>query len=161
MLKSWLIILCLLPLTSFAEGLITHQSIENLLSNIEASAKNKDVEQLVTDFARDAKVTFEFSESQGGKMAFDLLGYKELLKQGWSMPMAFSYQVDDIVISIADDGKSAVITDVVTETITMDGEVIMLTRTYEKIDIVNVGGLPLITHIYGLVSTGTDGEPVI
>jgi len=160
-LKNCLILLCFLPFASFAEELITEKSIENLISNMEEAAKRQDVEQLITHFAKDTKVTFEFSGSQGGKMELGLLSYKEHLKQGWSMPMKFSYQVDDISISIADDGKSAEVTDVVTETITMDGEIVMTTRTYEKIKIVNIEGLPLITRVYGLVMTGAETEPVI
>ena len=161
LLKNCLILLCFLPFTSFSDELITEKSIENLITNMEEAAKRQDVEQLITHFTKDTKVTFEFSGSQGGKMEFGLLRYKEHLKQGWSMPMKFSYQVDDISISIADDGQSAEVNDVVTETITMDGEVVMTTRTYEKIDLVNVQGLPLITRVYGLIMTGAAAEPVI
>lgn len=160
-LKNCLILLCFLPFTSLAEELITEKLIENLISNIEEAAKRQDVEQLITYFVKDAKVTFEFSGSQGGKMELGLLGYKEHLKQGWSMPMKFSYQVDDIAISISENGKSAEVTDLVTETITMDGEIIMTTRTYEKIEIINVRGLPMITRVYGLIMTGNKAEPVI
>lgn len=160
-LKNWLIILCLLPLTSFAENPITHKSIEDLVLNIEESAKMQNVDQLVTHFSKDVKVTFEFSESQGRRLELDLLGYKELLRQGWSMPMKFGYQIDDVVISISDDGESAVVTDVITETVTMDGEIIMSTRTHEKINIVNIDGSPLITQVYGLVSIDAQDKPTI
>ena len=148
---SLIVILSLFSLNLFAETSLTEQSVSKMLKVMEEAVKAQDAENLISHFSKEAKITFEMPANMGGKMEMDVTGYKSILLQAWALPAKYTYDSQDLVITVASDGKSAIATDVTIETLEVNGKVIMSSKTREDVTVKLFNGIPKITDLYAKV----------
>ncbi len=124
-----------------------HQ-IDTLISDMRTAVEEKDAELLRAQFAADAQIEFVLPAQLGGGKQYDLDTYINDVAAGWRMGIDQTYKVEDLQIDIAEDGQTAVITDVVFEDAIVNGEVVMSSKTKEKIQLVMVEQEPKVKHLY-------------
>lgn len=132
-----------------AEAIISESDVRKMLSEMEQAVISQDADRLLSNFSTDAKITLDMSANMGGKMEVNVKNYKSMLKQAWAMPAKFTYEVKDIQINVEPDGLHATASDVIIETIEVNGKVIASSRTRERIKIISKEGKPIISSLYG------------
>lgn len=132
-----------------AEEKLTEESIKKIFSGMEQAVESQDAKQLASYFSKNAKILISMPENMGGEMEMSVSEYETLLEQTWALPATFAYEVKDIEIDIAPDGKSAVATDLTIESIEMNGETLFSSKTKERIEIELFQGEPQITELSG------------
>jgi len=149
--QSIAVILLFFSLGVIAETKLSVDSINKMLNNIKKSVQQKDADKFATYFTTGAKVRFEMPFSMGGNMNVNISQYVRMLKQGWALPVKYSYEVRDIQIKISQDKKSATVTDLTIESAEMDGKIIATTKTRETVEVIISNGVPKIRSLYGVV----------
>jgi ketosteroid isomerase-like protein len=137
------------PNLLLAETTLTEASVNQMLNDLQAAVNEKNVTTFATYFTDDSTITFVLPENMGGTSTVSKQQYIESLKQGWAMPTESTYEVKEIEIDVAPDGQSALATDVVLETVAINGKTVASTRTQETINIVLDNGAPRIKAIRG------------
>ena len=139
------IILVNMPIHAFAT-MLTESSVNHFLTQIQQSVNAKNADKLSHYFTDDVSITIELPEHMGGTSTIDKTEYTAMLKQGWALPASYTYEVKDIVIAIAKDKKSAVVTDVTIENISI-GEQTLSSTSYETLNIIATNGNIMINNI--------------
>jgi len=132
---------------SFADTVLTHESVSNLLDSVTAAVKKKDAGEMATYFTPDANIVLDMPPAMGGRIQATVPEYAAMLREAWSAPMKTTYDVYDVNISIAPDGSSATVTDVTVETIEMGGQRLE-TKSDERAEVVFYNGAPRISDLY-------------
>ncbi|TQV88389.1 DUF4124 domain-containing protein [Aliikangiella coralliicola] len=122
--------------------------VERLLRNLEAASKARNANRLISYFTPDADITLDLPANLGGKQKMSVSKYKETLVLGWSVPGNISAKMEDVVITLSEDKKSAYVTATVVESLEMDSNVIMSTRATEQLTVVIKNGVSLIDKMY-------------
>jgi hypothetical protein len=73
-----------------------------------------------------------------------------MLEQAWAMAESFTYTVEDIVIEVSPDGRTAQVSDTTVESIRIRGQTIS-SRTRERFSVALRGGRPVVTRLTGHV----------
>lgn len=149
-IKAAFILLLFLFSCNLYSSTLSESSVSDLISSVQESVQEKNIAQLVSFFTEDAKITIEMPRNMGGTITLSKTQYKDMLKQGWAMPGKYTYEVQNITITISPDSKTAVVTDVTIETIEVGGQVIRST-SQETLNIVVEKGRPMIKRLYGKV----------
>lgn len=144
-LAAWL--LYLLPALSLAEPSLTPATVHGLLDSIEQAVHERDVDAFGRHFTPDATINLDIGLSSG-PMQFNLDQYTQMLREGWALPLEYSYQVVDIQISIDDGGQSATVTDLTIEGLGT-GDKKLETRTRETMQVILHHGQPKISELTG------------
>lgn len=145
-----LIMLVLVSSSLLAEPGLTQQSVTRMLKGMDKAIEMHDAESLMSHFSDKAIITFAMGEEDGSK-EFSMLEYKKMVEQGWSMQGDQHYEVKDVMINIAADRRNAIVTDLVIETVIVEGIIITSTKTREKMTVKLHDNKPVITGLYGKV----------
>jgi ketosteroid isomerase-like protein len=146
-------ILLLLFLVSYnlsAETLLNKASVSKLIENVQAAAGVRDVDEMTSYFTDDITITIEMPANMGGTQKVNKEQYKKNVKDSITAYKNYTYDVKDIDIKISEDNKSATVTDLVFETIEVDGRTISM-KSHEIITIVISNGVLKVNSVYGQV----------
>lgn len=146
------VLLCFMQPSALASEPISKQSITTMMASIDKAIQQQDADALISFFAQDAVIILRFVDKSQPGLKLDVEGYHQRLKQAWSMPMKYDYQLKDLAISVADDGLSGQINDVLVETVVFDGEVMMVTETKEQIEVHYRNGVLKISKLEGVLT---------
>lgn len=135
-----------------ASEVLTERSVRQVMNSVEQAVQEQDAEALVSHFADDAVIILRFAEVGQAGMKYDVQGYQQRLEQAWSMPMQYQYQISDMTLSLNNHGQSAAVGQALLETVTFDGEAMMITETQESLDIINRDGQAKIIRLEGLMT---------
>jgi ketosteroid isomerase-like protein len=146
-------ILLLLFLVSYnlsAETLLNKASVSKLIENVQAAAGVRDVDEMTSYFTDDITITIEMPANMGGTQKVNKEQYKKNVKDSITAYKNYTFVVKDIDIKISEDNKSATVTDLVFETIEVDGRTISM-KSHEIITIVISNGVLKVNSVYGQV----------
>ena len=136
--------------TATAERL-TEARIMTMFQQLEASGRARDAGGVARHFAPDAVIRLVMPASAGGqKLEMGVPQYTRMLEQAWAMAESFTYRVEDVVIEIGADGRTAEVSDTTVETMRIQGQTIS-SRTRERFSVAWRGGRPLVTRLTGHV----------
>lgn len=131
------------------EPKILEYELDMLVSSMRDAVDQKDIDKLRSQFTDDATIEMVMPAELGGNKRYAIGSYLKDVAAGWNMGIDQTYRVENLQMQIADDGQSAVISDTVYEDALVKGQVIMSSKTEEKIEVVRVGKEIKIKKIYG------------
>lgn len=126
---------------------ITESEVKDVLNKIELAAKNKDVDSIVANMS--AKVTIKATITASGQtqtLMFNREQYRDFLKQAFAVGSDYTYSRQKTQVKVAPDGKSATVTDEVSESITVNGQVIRSVGT-EAASFIRENGKLVISYL--------------
>ena len=129
----------------------TQVAIEDMLTEMEAAVKAQDVPRLMSHFAADARIVMSMPAALGGDIDIKPDDYEAMLTISWAIPAEYSYEVKDVNIELEADQTQATVTDTVYEKMSMEGEVMMSTKTAQTLLVELVDGKPQIKSLRGEV----------
>jgi SnoaL-like domain len=126
-LSCALIMLCLTTACAKRETVITEQKINAILEEIDAAARNRDIDAIVKHFSKKARITVNIKSSPAAvktrgsvpvnmNLSFTRDEYRDYYKQSISQIDTFDYSRKNTIIKINPDGQMAVVGDEVFET---------------------------------------------
>jgi SnoaL-like domain len=129
-LSCALIALCLTTACAKKETVITEQKINAILEEIDAAARNRDIDTIVKHFSKKARITLKIKssplvKSESRYVPIDTRWtmtrdeYRDYYKRSMSDIDTFDYRRKDTIIKINADGQMAVVGDQVFETAKM------------------------------------------
>jgi len=132
---------------------LTQGSVNALIDSVELAIKNKDANAVASHFTSDAVITMSMPSELGGDQTWSIDEYRAMLESGWSaaMPMTSTHEMKDLNITIH-DANNAFVTDTMIEVVSMNGNVIMSTRTEEETVVVVENGSAKIKSVRGKMS---------
>jgi hypothetical protein len=134
------------------EPFLDEQLINQVMNEMQKFVHEQNIDAFASYFTDDAEITMDMPASMGGEtMVMNLPQYLEIVKQSWSMPVKYTHEVNDIVVKVAADKKSADVTDVTIETIKANGKLITSSKSYEEINFVMSDGKPKISSLYATI----------
>jgi hypothetical protein len=144
---AMLSILVALPIQ--AADRITREQIQQVISDTDAAALNRDAAGIGAYLGESFVKIIEFAHKQWmAKVKLDKDKYLELISEGWADIGEYDYQRDDIKIHIMPDGLSGKSYSTVTENMVQDG-VKMTSRFRETATYELENGRPVITQVSG------------
>jgi len=134
-----------------AESPLTEPRIMAMFEQLESSVRARDARGVAGHFSPDAIIRLVMPSTAGGeKMEMGVQQYTRMLEQAWAMAESFTYTVEDIVIEISPDGRSAQVNDTTVESMRIQGQTIS-SRTRETFSVASRGGRPVVTRLTGHV----------
>jgi ketosteroid isomerase-like protein len=134
-----------------AEAPLTESRIMAMFEQLEASISGRDARGVAGHFSPDAVIRIVMPPAGGGqKMEMGVQQYTRMLEQAWAMAESFTYTVEDIVIEVSPDGRTAQVSDTTVESIRIRGQTIS-SRTRERFSVALRGGRPVVTRLTGHV----------
>jgi hypothetical protein len=129
---------------------LTEQSVFNMMRSFEAAYAAHDAEGLASHYSKDYKSTYDMGEENDHKIT---MGLSEVLSQftgQWSSDAEFTIEKQDEVITVASDGKSAVVTSLDIQTIQLDEDILAITHSKGTLTVKSFNGTPKITDSYAV-----------
>jgi uncharacterized protein YcfL len=121
-----LIALCLFSFTGCSEDKkITEQEVQEVLNNIDVAAKNKDADAVLAYMSE--KLQLKSTVVVSGKSQTSTLNrdqYRDMMKKMFAIASNYTYNRQNTQVKISPDGKSVIVSSEVTESITVNGQVI-------------------------------------
>lgn len=143
----WVMLLCVLSWSAQAADRLTESMVRSLIDNTTAAIKKRDVEGVMKHFAPSARLELTLPASMGGgKSVMNVAEYRQLLRDGWGSSQTLVYKVEDLVVRVAPDAKTAEVSDTVLEVVEMGGQVIR-SRTAEVATIALINGQPKVIRL--------------
>lgn len=130
---------------------LTKAAVSRLLAQTEAAVRRHDANMVMAAFSTDARITVVAPARLGGTQQFSASQYREVMIQNWRAYTGLSYEVSNIVITVAADGQSATASDTVTEKGELYGRPVS-SVSHERMSIVLQVGKPRIASLYATVS---------
>lgn len=129
---------------SFAQDVLTESSLLKMRHELQAAGEEKDLNKFFALFTPKARVTLKMPANKGGgKQVLSLAKFKKMIKHVWSLPAEIESKISDFDISISEDGQSAVINNLVNETVKINGDTIN-SESKEKFMVTLINGKPAI-----------------
>lgn len=140
-------LLGLFSMASFAQDVLTETSLLEMRYELQAAGEEKDLNKFFALFTPKARVTLQMPASKGGnKQVMNLAKFKKMVKHVWSLPAEIESKISGFDISIDEDGQSAVIKNVMNETIKINGDTIN-SEAKEKFMVTLINGKPTIKSL--------------
>ena len=134
-----------------ADAPLTEARVMTMFHQLESSVRARDARGVAGHFAPEAVIRLVMPAGGGGqKMEMGVQQYTRMLEQAWAMAESFTYTVEDIVIEISPDGRTAQVSDTTVESMQIRGQT-MSSRTREHFSVALRGGRPLVTRLTGHV----------
>jgi ketosteroid isomerase-like protein len=147
------LLLCLLLLSAplvHAEDRLTEENIGAMYAQLVAAAQNKDVDGVLEHMSDEVRINIQSPDAMGGDLQMDKRQYRDLLTQGWDGVEDYRLEVDIQQIDIADDGQSASVRDLTTESMRIQG-VPVEARTLETATLQLQDGKVKFSRIEGVI----------
>jgi hypothetical protein len=145
-----LVIVALLSMSSmavFAQDALTESSLLEMRQELKDAGEAKDFKRFFGLFAPKARVTLKMPANKGGaKQVMNLAKFKKMIKHVWSLPAELESKISGFDISIEEDGQSAMIKNVIHETVKINGDTIR-SKAKEKFKVVLINGKPTIKSL--------------
>lgn len=151
-MKRYCLLFFVILLYGCNEPKIQEYELDRLVSSMRSAVEQQDIEMLRGQFASDAVIEINMPAELGGKVRYSVETYLKDVATGWKMGINPTYRVEDLTFRIAEDGQSAVITDVVYEEASHNGKVVMSTKTQETIDVIRIEDEIKVKKVYGDLS---------
>jgi hypothetical protein len=128
-IQSCLLLTSLLTITSCSsQPKITEKNISEILSGIDRAVASKDVSGIVANISNTAKIEVEDAAS-GKSMSFTKETYQKYSEEGFKVVNDYKSSRTNPQITIASNGESATATDVVDESVTINGKPMAMSTT--------------------------------
>lgn len=140
-------LLGLFAMASFAQDVLTESSLLKMRHELQAAGEEKDLNKFFALFTPKARVTLKMPANKGGgKQVMNLAKFKKMIKHIWSLPAEIESKISGYDISIDEDGQSAVIKNLISETIKINGKTINSEAT-ENFKVALINGKPTIKSL--------------
>jgi len=137
----------LFSMASFAQDILTQESLLELRHELQAAGEAKDFDRFFGFFTPKARVTLKMPANKGGgKQVMNLAKFKKMIQHVWSLPAEIESSLSDLDISITKGGQSAVINNSINETIKINGKTIN-SESKEKFMVILINGKPTIKSL--------------
>ena len=108
-----------------SEKKITEPEVLDVLNKIEVAAKNKDADAIVANMSEKVQIKATITASgQTQTFTFNREQYRDFIKKSFAAGSNYTYSRQNTQVKISPDGKMAIVTDEVTESMTVSGQVI-------------------------------------
>jgi hypothetical protein len=135
------------PTLSFAQDVLTESSLIKMRHELQAAGEEKDLNKFFALFTPKARITLKMPANKGvGKQVLNLAKFKKMIQYVWSLPAEKESKVSDFEIAIDEDGQSAVMKNLINETIKINGDTINSEAT-EKFNVILISGKPTIKSL--------------
>lgn len=132
---------------------ITEDDIREMIYDVEAANRNRDIEGIMRYLSPDVEITITLDTLFGPqKMQWTRTKYKIETKNAWANASSYTYKRQNDHIAVSDDGQSAHVETDIFEVITIQGKTIKQ-KTRENIDIEIIGGRLLVTKLEAIIKT--------
>ena len=147
-IQSCLLLASMLTITSCSsQPKVTEKNISEILSGIDKAVASKNVNGIVANISNTAKIEVE-DVASGKSMSFTKETYQKYTEEAFRVTSDYKSSRTNPQITIAPNGESATATDVVDESITINGKP-MSTSTAESATFGLENGKVVITAIKG------------
>jgi hypothetical protein len=137
-------LLGLFSMASFAQDILTESSLLEMRQELKAAGEAKDFNRFFALFTPKARVTLKMPANKGGgEQVMNIAKFKKMIQHVWSLPAEMESKISDFDISIEENGQSAVINNVLHETVKINGNTIR-SKAKEKYKVVLINGKPTI-----------------
>lgn len=135
-----------LSVTALAADL-TRSQVDAFISRADVAINNFDADTLIKDFSDNVKITFNFHfHGQTQVMQPSKAEYVALLKEGWAQLSNYQYSRSNLNVEL--QGKRAVITCDITESMDVNGQHLE-TIASEEVTVELINGKILVTSMVG------------
>lgn len=136
------------PASSAALVALTKADLEAWLKDVDQATVNKNVELIGSTMAEDVKIVVKNMPSESGPKTMEInkSDYMKGLKATWENVKDYTYERRDVVIEIDNEGKKAVISATIAESMLMQEQKVS-TVTKEKAEIELRDGKPVVTLV--------------
>ncbi len=136
------------PTSSAALVALTKADLEAWLKDVDQAAVNKSVEVIGSIMAEDMKIVVKNLPSESGPKTMEMnkSDYMKGLKATWENVKDYTYERRDVVIEIDNEGKKAVISSNIAESMLMQEQKVS-TVTKEKAEVELRDGRPVVTLV--------------
>ena len=136
-----------------AAQVLTEQLVSKFVDSMIASAVQQDAQKIMNHFSDDAVIMARIPPEQGGLLIFSKNDYAKYLVDAYAQYGGnSSLRVDEISITLHQDGQGATVTDNLTETI-ISGEQTFSGLTFQTTIIEMRSGMPKVVLSYGRLTT--------
>ena len=150
-IQSCLLLASMLTITSCSsQPKVTEKNISEILSGIDKAVASKNVNGIVANISNTAKIEVE-DVASGKSMSFTKETYQKYTEDGFRILNNYKSSRTNPQITIASNGESATATDVVDESVTINGKP-MATSTAESATFGLENGKVVITAIKGSIT---------
>ena len=117
---------CLFSSTSCSsDKSITESEVNDVLNKIEVAAKNKDADSIVANMSEKVQIKAIVTASgQTQTLTFNRNQYRDFIKKSFAVGSNYTYSRQKTQVKISPDGRSAIATDEVSESLTVNGQTI-------------------------------------
>lgn len=113
-----------------SEKKITEPEVLEVISMIEAATKNKDADSIVANLSEKVQIkVIVTADGQTQHFTFDRSQYGEYLKKAFAVVSDYTYSRQTTHVKISADGKSAIASDEIMESMTLNGKLIRSVST--------------------------------
>ncbi|HBK45720.1 MAG TPA: hypothetical protein DDZ67_04655 [Xanthomonadaceae bacterium] len=137
------------PATASAAAAVTREQVVALVDTVTTAVRRHDADTVLASFTPDAKITVVAPARLGGTRRLALSEYRAMLIGGWRQLPDSAYEVSDIVIELAEGGRSATVTSTVREAVDAYGKSLSST-TQQRMTVVARAGKPKIAFLHAV-----------
>lgn len=141
----------ILSLLSVQAASLNKQAVEQLIIKFEQAAIAQDDTALMALFHPQAEIFIQINNT-GGKLKFDVRGYQQFLRQDWSMPGDYDYQLQNVDITLNKMNDSADVSVTALEKTTEYGSTVMNTQSDYRMQVAAIDDQVLITSLLSQVT---------
>lgn len=118
-------LLSLFSMASIAQDTSTESSLIKMRYELQAAGEAKYFNAFFALFSPKARVTLKMPASKGGNTeVLSLARFKKMIQHVWSLPAQIESQISGFDVSIEEDRQSAVIINLINETVRISGDTI-------------------------------------
>ncbi len=150
LLKIFLLVFSLIPLTNAYASDLTEESVKRLMSKIDNAVNALNANEVADTLSSNVSITMNIRiQGQEQVIRPSKKEYISMLQQAWAQCKDYKYSRSNEVIKIS--GNKALVTSDIKESMTMQGQNISV-ESKEEATIELIDGQPLITHVTGYTS---------
>ncbi len=141
----------MLSLPSVQAESLNKQAVEQLMLKFEQAATAQDDTALMALFHPQAEIFIQINNT-GGKLKFDVRSYQQFLRQDWSMPGDYNYQLQNLDIVFNEINDNADVSVTALEKTTEHGNTVMNTQSDYHMQVAVIDDEVLITTLLSQVT---------
>lgn len=131
----------------YAASSLSKANVEKLVTSFHITVAEQDAEAVERFFTDDATIKIVMSSKS---MTMDVTQFLQTLEQGWNAIKDYSHELENIDVTLSENGKSAQVKDTLTE-VSNFGNMTLTTKSQQNFTISLINGKPLIIKIVSTI----------
>ncbi len=145
-------LLTMLSFHSSAADVISVRDIKLAMAEIDEATNNRNAKKLLSFLSDDAVIIGHLPSKLGETVTLSKKEYLKALRESWSLPVQFTYYARGLKVKRSSDGKSAIATQTILETVISQGRLIASASTKETSEFVLEDGELKVRRVEGITT---------